>query len=203
MRIDAGAREIEVVTANGGLSLIRVTDDGNGMDAADLDALRRAPRHVEARRRRPSQHLDARLPRRGPAVHRLHRASPIQSKKRGAADAFEIIIDRGTKQPLKPAGLNPGTRVEVRDLFSATPARLKFLKSERSENLAVSETVKRLAMAHPEVGFSLTMGERTSLRLPATGALADGLLAAPRPHHGPRVHGRRTRRVGASAMPSR
>ncbi len=77
---------------------------------------------------------------------------------------------------MKPAGLNPGTRVEVRDLFSATPARLKFLKSERSENLAVSETVKRLAMAHPEVGFSLTMGERTSLRLPATGSLADGLL---------------------------
>ena len=77
---------------------------------------------------------------------------------------------------MKPAALNPGTRIEVRDLFSATPARLKFLKSERAENLAVSEAVKRLAMAHPHVGFALTMGERTGARLPRCAADADGML---------------------------
>jgi DNA mismatch repair protein MutL len=100
----------------------------------------------------------------------------IASRPRKTRDALEITVDRGTKQPLKPAALNPGTRIEVRDLFSATPARLKFLKSERAENLAVSEAVKRLAMAHPHVGFSLTMGERTGLRLPRCSATAEGML---------------------------
>ena len=67
---------------------------------------------------------------------------------------------------LAPAALNRGTRVEVADLFFATPARLKFMKSERSENMAINDVVKRLAMAHPQVAFTLTVGERASLRLP-------------------------------------
>ena len=78
---------------------------------------------------------------------------------------------------MRPAALNPGTIVEVRDLFSATPARLKFMKSERAENLAISEMVKRLAMANPEIGFSLTTGERMGLRLPACASGPEGLLA--------------------------
>ena len=77
---------------------------------------------------------------------------------------------------MRPAAVNTGTRVEVRDLFSATPARLKFMRSERAETMAVSETVKRLAMANPSVGFTLTTGERTGLRLPACPAGPDGLL---------------------------
>src|SRR5690606_14664132 len=97
----------------------------------------------------------------------------IASRPRAARDAFEITVDRGTKLPVKPAALNPGTRIEVRDLFSAAPARLKFPKSERAENLAGTEAVKRLAMAHPHVGFALTTGERTSLRLPRCAATAD------------------------------
>ncbi|HEX5958840.1 MAG TPA: DNA mismatch repair endonuclease MutL, partial [Hyphomicrobiaceae bacterium] len=91
--------------------------------------------------------------------------------------AFEIVVDRGAKQGVRPAALNPGTRVEVRELFSATPARLKFLKSERAENMGVSETVKRLAMAHPTVAFSLTTGERAGLKLPAQPPGPEGHLA--------------------------
>src|SRR5690606_27654402 len=85
-------------------------------------------------------------------------------------------VTRGRKGPLMPAASNDGTRVEVRDLFSATPARLKFLKSERAENLAISDVVKRLAMAHPEVGFVMVTGERAPLRLPAVEPTLDGLL---------------------------
>ena len=66
-----------------------------------------------------------------------------------------------------PACLIVARRVEVRDLFFATPARLKFMKSERSENMAINDVIKRLAMAHPQIAFSLTIGERASLRLPA------------------------------------
>jgi DNA mismatch repair protein MutL len=87
------------------------------------------------------------------------------------------VVDRGTKEGVRPAALNAGTRVEVRELFSATPARLKFLKSERAENLGISESVKRLAMANPAVAFTLTTGERTGLKLPAQPIGPDGLLA--------------------------
>jgi DNA mismatch repair protein MutL len=100
----------------------------------------------------------------------------IRSRTREAAAGCEIVVDRSTKRAVRPAALNCGTEVEVRELFSATPARLKFLKSERAENMAVSEVVKRLAMAHPTVGFTLTTGERTGLKLPAQPLGADGHL---------------------------
>ena len=77
-----------------------------------------------------------------------------------AREGCEIVVDRGAKGAVRPAAVNAGSVVEVRDLFSATPARLKFLKSERAENMAVAETVRRLAMAHPEIAFSVTTGER-------------------------------------------
>ena len=88
----------------------------------------------------------------------------------------EIVVDRGRKEAVRPASLNPGTSIEVVDLFSATPARLKFLRSEPAENGATADVVKRLAMAHPGIGFSLTSGERASLRLPAVPATSEGLL---------------------------
>lgn len=98
------------------------------------------------------------------------------SRAQGAEDAFAIIVDRGAKDGPKPVAGNPGTRVEVRDLFANVPARLKFVKSERAENQAVSEVVKRQAMAHAEVGFTLTTGERTGLRFPREDAGPEGLL---------------------------
>lgn len=174
--LDAGATEIEVVTVSGGLSLIRVTDDGIGMDARDLALC--VERHATSKLDGDDLLAIHTLGFRGEALPSIGAIAhlSIASRPRGTRDALEIAVDRGTKQPLKPAALNPGTRIEVRDLFSATPARLKFLKSERSENLAVSEAVKRLAMAHPNVGFSLTMGERTGLRLPRTDATSEGML---------------------------
>jgi DNA mismatch repair protein MutL len=175
--IDAGAREIDVVTAGGGISLIRVTDDGHGMPPDDLALA--VERHATSKLRDDDLFDIRTLGFRGEALPSIGSIATlmIQSRAKGAKDAFEITIDRGAKGKIKPAALNSGTRIEVRELFSATPARLKFLKGERSEAMAVSEVVKRLAMAHPEIGFSLTTGERAGLRLPACSADADGLLA--------------------------
>ncbi len=174
--IDAGAREIEVVTAGGGLSLIRVTDDGSGMPPDDL--LLAVERHATSKLREDDLFDIRTLGFRGEALPSIGSVAllSIASRPPASRDGFEIVVARGERQGLKPAALNAGTRVEVRDLFSATPARLKFLKSERAENMATSEVVKRLAMAHPDVGFTLTSGERAGLRLPRCEASAEGLL---------------------------
>jgi DNA mismatch repair protein MutL len=175
--IDAGAREIDVVTAGGGISLIRITDDGHGMPPEDLALA--VERHATSKLRDDDLFDIRTLGFRGEALPSIGSIATlmIQSRASGAKDAFEITVDRGAKGPIKPAALNSGTRIEVRELFSATPARLKFLKGERSEAMAVTDVVKRLGMAHPEVGFSLTTGEKVGLRLPACTADATGLLA--------------------------
>jgi DNA mismatch repair protein MutL len=89
----------------------------------------------------------------------------IASRAHGASEAYEIAVDGGRKSALKPAAIGGGTRIEVRDLFYATPARLKFMKSERAEAAAIADVVKRLALAKPEIAFSLSTGDRTTLRL--------------------------------------
>jgi DNA mismatch repair protein MutL len=174
--LDAGAREIEVVTAGGGISLVRVTDDGHGMDARDLALA--VERHATSKLTDEDLFDIRTLGFRGEALPSIGSVAElsIQSRARGAPAAFEIIVNRGRKSALKPAALDVGTRIEVRDLFSATPARLKFLKSERAENQAISEVMKRLALAHPGVSFALATGERTGLRLPAVAPDAEGLL---------------------------
>ena len=174
--LDAGAGEIEVVTASGGLSLIRVTDDGGGMPPEDL--ILAVERHATSKLSEEDLFAIRTLGFRGealPSIGSIARLT-ILSRARAAAEAFALSVDRGAKGAVRPAAGNPGTSVEVRELFSSVPARLKFLKSERAENLAVSEVVKRLAMAHPQVGFTLTTGERKGLRLPREAASADGLL---------------------------
>ncbi|RTL64208.1 MAG: DNA mismatch repair protein MutL, partial [Hyphomicrobiales bacterium] len=164
--LDAGAHEIEVVTANGGLSLIRVSDDGFGMSADELALA--VERHATSKLADEDLFNIQTMGFRGEALPSIGSVArlAIASRPGSEAQAHEIIVDRGAKGGVRPAALNPGTRVEVRELFSATPARLKFLKSERAENMAISEVVKRIAMAHPDVGFSLTTGERLGLRLP-------------------------------------
>ncbi|MCZ7594693.1 MAG: DNA mismatch repair endonuclease MutL [Hyphomicrobium sp.] len=174
--LDAGANEIEVVTASGGLSLIRVTDDGCGMPPEDL--VLAVERHATSKLSEEDLFCIRTLGFRGealPSIGSIARLT-ILSRAKGAAEAFALGVDRGTKSALKPAAGNEGTCVEVRDLFSSVPARLKFLKSERAENQAISEVVKRLAMAHPEVGFTLTTGERTGLRYPRETTGSEGLL---------------------------
>ncbi|MFZ1104307.1 MAG: DNA mismatch repair endonuclease MutL [Hyphomicrobiaceae bacterium] len=175
--LDAGATDIEVVTAAGGISLIRVTDNGAGMSATDLALA--VERHATSKLADDDLFNIATLGFRGealPSIGSIARLA-IASRLRGAASAHEIVVDRGAKEGVRPAALNGGTRVEVRELFSATPARLKFLKSERAENLGISEVVKRLAMAHPAVAFALTTGERAGLKLPAQPLGPEGHLA--------------------------
>ncbi len=174
--IDAGALNVEIVTAGGGLSLIRVSDDGGGMDRADLELC--VERHATSKLSEEDLFDIRSFGFRGEALPSIGSVAVLEIATRGPStgEALAICIERGARQPLKPAAITSGTRVEVRDLFSATPARLKFLKSERAENMAVSEVVKRLAMAHPGVAFTLQTGERTGLKLPASSPDAVGLL---------------------------
>jgi len=175
--VDAGARHIEIVTVAGGLSLIRVSDDGYGMGACDL--VLAVERHATSKLGEEDLFNIATLGFRGEALPSIGAVAhlAVASRLAQASAAHAIVVDRGAKGSVRPAALNGGTRVEVRELFSATPARLKFLKSERAENAAIAEAVKRLALAHPGIAFTLTTGERTGLRLPAEAQGAAGHLA--------------------------
>jgi DNA mismatch repair protein MutL len=158
--IDAGATQIEIVITDGGLSLIRVTDDGCGMTADDL--VLAVERHATSKLDEEDLFDIRSLGFRGEALPSIGSIAHIEIRSRahGANQGFAIGVIRGAKQGVKPTAVNVGTVVEVRDLFSATPARLKFLKSERSETMAVTDVVRRLAMAHPEIGFTLQTGEK-------------------------------------------
>ena len=168
--LDAGAHHIEIVIGGGGRDLIRVSDDGIGMNAEELALA--VERHATSKLRVDEAGLEdlhdiATLGFRGealPSIGAVARLS-ILSRPKDAESAFRISVEGGRTGPVEPAAGRQGTQIEVRDLFYATPARLKFMKSERAETLAVSDVVKRLAMAHPEVGFTLTSGDRNLLRL--------------------------------------
>ena len=175
--IDAGAAHIDIAVAGGGLSLIRVSDDGCGIEADELELA--LERHATSKLESEDLLAIHTLGFRGealPSIGAVARLS-IESRAEGGASGHAIAIEGGVKGALKPAALNHGTRVEVRDLFYATPARLKFMKSERAENAALSDIVKRLAMAHPEIAFTLTNGSRVTLRLPGEAAGGTGQLA--------------------------
>ncbi|MBN9247077.1 MAG: DNA mismatch repair endonuclease MutL, partial [Hyphomicrobium sp.] len=158
--IDAGATQVEIVIAAGGLSLIRVTDDGSGMTPEDL--LLAVERHATSKLDEEDLFDIRCLGFRGEALPSIGSIARLEIRSR-PADANQgaaIVVTRGAKAPVGPAAVNRGTVVEVRDLFSATPARLKFLKSERAEAMAVTDIVRRLAMAHPDIGFTLQTGEK-------------------------------------------
>jgi DNA mismatch repair protein MutL len=163
--IDAGAKRVEIVTAGGGASLIRVSDDGGGMTREDLALA--IDRHCTSKL--TDDLLDIRtLGFRGEALASIGAVARLSIASRHASEphAWEIVVEGGFVHPPRPAGLSGGTRVEVTDLFFSTPARLKFLKGERAEATAVTDIVKRLAMAHPEVRFSLTGSDRGALDYP-------------------------------------
>jgi DNA mismatch repair protein MutL len=165
--VDAGARHIDIATSGGGLRLIRVADDGSGMGASDLALA--VERHATSKLADDDLSSILTLGFRGEALPSIGAVGRllIQSRAHGAPEAHEIAVDAGRKAKLKPAALPAGTRVEVRDLFYATPARLKFMKSERVEAAAIADMVKRLALARPEIAFSLTSEDRTAFRLEA------------------------------------
>jgi DNA mismatch repair protein MutL len=168
--VDAGATRVAVELREGGKSFISVTDDGNGMNARELALA--IERHATSKL--PDDDLvhigffgfrGEALPSIG-AVGRLS----IASRARGAEEGWLIRVEGGEKTGPEPTALTAGTRVELRDLFFAVPARLKFLKTARSEQNAVIEILERLAMAHPEVAFSLSDDGRQVLRLDAAHA---------------------------------
>ncbi len=158
--LDAGATRIDVLTDGGGRRLIRVSDDGSGMPPADLALA--VDRHATSKLAGDDL-LDIRtLGFRGealPSIGAVARLS-ITTRHAGEPHAWTITVDAGIKSEVKPAALGDGTRVEVRDLFYATPARLKFLKSDRTEGEAIREIVRRLAMSRPDVAFTLAGEER-------------------------------------------
>jgi DNA mismatch repair protein MutL len=171
--IDAGSRRIEVSIAAGGAALIRVTDDGSGMAAADLAIA--VERHSTSKLEHGLDDIRS-LGFRGEALAAIGAAARLTIASRQAGgEGAEITVDGGRVQPVRPAAIAAGTRVEVRDLFLATPARLKFLKTERAEAAAAADVVKRLALAHPEIRFAFNTEDRTALDFPAAGA--DGRLA--------------------------
>jgi DNA mismatch repair protein MutL len=175
--LDAGARRVEIVTDGGGRRLIRVTDDGTGMTADDLSLA--VERHATSKLA-DDDLLDIRtLGFRGEALPSIGAVARLAITARHAHEphAWAITVDGGHKEEVKPAALGEGTRVEVRDLFYATPARLKFLKSDRTESEAIREVVRRLAMSRPDVAFTLAGEERAPVTWPAALPGPTGRLA--------------------------
>ncbi len=181
--IDAGAMRIEVQADQGGLSRILVVDDGGGLSRDELSLA--VERHATSKL---SPDADGAwdllrigtLGFRGEALPSIGSVArlTLTARARGSADAHALGVEGGmvgAPQPAAFAGPH-GARVEVRDLFFATPARLKFMKSERSESMAIAEEVKRQAMAHEAVAFTLDLDGRRTLRLPAEAAGPVGRL---------------------------
>ena len=174
--LDAGARHIIIEADDGGRSFFRVSDDGCGMDAQELSLA--VERHATSKLSSDDEgHVDllniSTLGFRGEALPSIGSVSrmTLLSRSESSDDAFEIDVHAGRKSDPRPAAwssLSPhGTVITVEDLFYATPARLKFLKSERSEGMAVGDVCRRLAMSRADVGFELIQNGRSTFRLKA------------------------------------
>jgi DNA mismatch repair protein MutL len=174
--LDAGARRVTVEIAEGGIRLIRVTDDGCGMAPADLPLAlaRHATSKIDG-----SDLLDIRsFGFRGEALPSLGAVARLAITSRAAGfDAARITVEAGRMGPVVPAALTRGAVVEVRDLFFATPARLKFLRTPRAETMAVVEVMRRLALAEPGVAFTLREVDEGEGRVLLDAAAGDSLAA--------------------------
>jgi DNA mismatch repair protein MutL len=177
--LDAGAKRIEISVSAGGADLILVEDDGDGMEADDLSLA--VERHATSKLRDDDLSSIATMGFRGealPSIGAIARLSIASRTKMG--EAHEIRVDGGAVTGPSPAAFRArgqsGTRVDVRELFYATPARLKFMKSARSEDMATTDIVKRLAMSRPDVAFTLTLDGRRTLDLEAEADLFTGRL---------------------------
>ncbi len=168
--LDAGATRIAVEYSAGGKVLIRVTDDGCGMTPDDLPLAiaRHATSKIDG-----SDLLNIRsFGFRGEALASLGAVGRLTLTSRAEGhDGASLTVAGGRQAEVRPAAASRGTTVELRDLFYATPARLKFLRTDRSESQAIAEVIKRLAMAEPQIGFTLT--EITEAEAPRTIFRAD------------------------------
>jgi DNA mismatch repair protein MutL len=158
--IDAGASRVEIFTDGGGRRKIAITDDGGGMTHADLELA--VDRHATSKLDDEDLLQIRTLGFRGEALPSIGSVARLSITTRHASEphAWSRTVDGGEKSPIAPAALSQGTRVEVSDLFYATPARLKFLKTDRTEAEAIREVVRRLAMARPDIAFTLAGEER-------------------------------------------
>ena len=174
--LDAGAHRIEVFTEGGGRRRITVSDDGSGMARDDLALA--IERHATSKLAGDDLLAIETLGFRGEALPSIGAVArlAISSRHVDEPHGWAIAVDGGVRSELKPAALAQGTRVEVRDLFFATPARLKFLKTDRTEAEAIRDVVRRLAMSRPDVAFTLAGEERApqtyAALLPGAGRLA-------------------------------
>lgn len=160
--IDAGATRIDLVTVAGGKNLIRITDNGHGMSSGDLELA--VERHCTSKLAKDLLDIHT-LGFRGealPSIGSVSRLS-ITTRQPNKDAAWRIVVDGGAVSRLQPAALSKGTVIEVANLFANTPARLKFLKSDRAENNAITEIFKRMALAFPEVHFSISGADRSAL----------------------------------------
>jgi DNA mismatch repair protein MutL len=165
--IDAGASRIDIVTAGGGKTLIRVSDDGDGMTRADLELA--VERHCTSKLDEDDLMAIVTLGFRGEALPSIGAVARLAIATRHASEphGWQIAVEGGRRSGPDPVAFPKGSRVEVRDLFFATPARLKFLKTERAEAVAIADMVKRLALACPDIRFTLSGSDRSPLDLPA------------------------------------
>lgn len=175
--LDAGASRIDITLGDGGRTLIAVTDDGCGMTEEDLALA--VERHATSKLPDDDLGRIATLGFRGEALPSIGAVARLTATSRtaGASSAWAIAVEGGAVTPPRPAGHPGGTRVEVRDLFFATPARLKFLKTRQTEVSHVIDVVQRLAMARPSTAFSLTEEGRSLLSLTAVFAGRDAEAA--------------------------
>jgi DNA mismatch repair protein MutL len=174
--LDAGACRIDVLTDGGGRRLIRVADDGAGMTRDDL--VLAVERHATSKLAGDDLLAIATLGFRGEALPSIGAVARLSITARHASEshAWMLAVEGGVKSPPRPAALGEGTCVDVRDLFYATPARLKFLKTDRTEAEAIRDVVRRLAMSRPEVAFTLAGEERAPVTWAAALPDAPGRL---------------------------
>ena len=165
--IDAGATQIEVALADGGRKMLAVDDDGAGMDA---DALKLAvQRHATSKISGDDIMALNHLGFRGEALPSIGSVSRMTITSRSAQDAhgWVLVVEHSKLGAMRPASRQKGTRVVVEDLFASVPARLKFLKTDRTETAQVLDIVRRISMAHPSIGFSVSDSGRQSMNLPS------------------------------------
>jgi DNA mismatch repair protein MutL len=172
--IDAGARKIDILVRRGGISLIRVMDDGCGMDRDD--ALLSLERHATSKIRSAADlQAVATLGFRGEALPSIASVSRFRltTREAQAVAGTEIVVNGGKLEMVRDSGEAPGTQVEVRSLFYNVPARRKFLRSENTESRNIEHQVHLQAIGHPRIAFSLVRDDRVSLQLPPAETLGE------------------------------
>jgi DNA mismatch repair protein MutL len=164
--LDAGATQIDVTIRDGGLNFIQVSDNGSGMGSDDL--VLAVERHATSKLAHEDLFAIQTMGFRGEALPSIGAVSrlTITTRRKDDAHAWAIFVEGGAKHEVQPASRSVGTTVEVRDLFFATPARLKFMKSATSERMVIVDVMERLALSYPAIGFSLAHDTKNLFRVP-------------------------------------